>query len=49
MSRPRIIEATFESECLLCERTIYEGDGIVCVDDEWLHAECAEEEGEEVE
>jgi hypothetical protein len=40
--------ANFDSRCTLCDGRIHEGDDIVNVDGEWVHAACAEEEGEEV-
>ena len=40
-----MIEATHESRCTICDLRIYEGDPIVCVDDEWVHEDCAEDEG----
>lgn len=43
------IPATYESTCDLCGRAILEEDPIVCVDDEWVHADCAEDDGFEVE
>jgi hypothetical protein len=32
-----------------CEREIRQGDDIVKIDDEWCHAECAEDDGHDVE
>lgn len=43
------IPATYESTCELCGNRIHEEDEIVRVDDEWVHAQCAEDEGYEVE
>ncbi|MCW3018626.1 MAG: hypothetical protein JWN10_934 [Solirubrobacterales bacterium] len=43
------IPASYDSTCGLCDGLIGEGDEIVCVDDEWVHALCAEDEGYEVE
>lgn len=31
------------SRCGACDELIEEGDEIVCVDDEWIHADCADE------
>lgn len=45
----RAIRASFESRCGYCHGRIYEDEPIVNVDDEWVHAQCAENEGEEVE
>lgn len=39
-----MIEAVYESTCGICLGRIYEGDQIQCVDDEWCHVECAEDE-----
>lgn len=39
----------FSKQCGLCEREVQQGDDIVNVDDEWCHADCAEDEGYEVE
>lgn len=44
----KAIPATYESTCSLCDGRIYEEDEIVCLDDEWVHAICAEDEGEQV-
>ncbi len=38
------MEATYESRCGACDRTIREGDEIEQVDGEWCHAGCASEE-----
>ncbi len=43
------IEATHKSTCGLCDCQIDEADLIVKVDDEWCHAQCAEDEGYGVE
>lgn len=43
------VKASFESRCGLCDGSIAEGDDIVKVDDEWVHADCAVEAGEDVE
>lgn len=43
------ILSAYMSRCQLCEKTVEEGDPIVKVDDEWVHAQCAEDEGYEVE
>jgi hypothetical protein len=42
-------EATHSGRCGLCDLCINEGEEIVGVDDEWVHADCAEEDGHEVE
>jgi hypothetical protein len=42
------IEATRSTRCGICEDQIVEGELIVNVDDEWVHAGCADEEGHEV-
>ncbi len=42
------IPAAYEGRCALCDDRIHDGDEIVRVDDEWVHAQCAEDEGEEV-
>lgn len=44
----KVIVAAFPSYCTLGEDDIQEGDEIVCIDDEWVHKRCAEEEGYEV-
>lgn len=41
----RPILAAHSSRCLICEGTVEEGDKIVQVDGEYVHATCAEEEG----
>jgi hypothetical protein len=38
------VRASYESRCGICDETIFAGDQIVVVDDEWCHADCAEEE-----
>jgi hypothetical protein len=43
------ILATFDGPCGLCDKRIVEDNLIVKVDDEWCHADCAENEGFEVE
>jgi hypothetical protein len=43
-SRANVQTATFESRCGWCDEPIHEGDKINKVDDEWVHAECVEEE-----
>lgn len=35
--------ARFESRCGICDQPIRDGDEIVCVEDEWCHAECGRE------
>lgn len=42
------IRARWRGPCGLCEALIEEGDPIVYVDDEWVHATCAEDAGEDV-
>jgi hypothetical protein len=42
------VEATHNSRCGLCDGAINEGEVIVKVDDEWVHADCAEDAGETV-
>lgn len=37
--------ASFESRCEWCGDNIEEGDAIVCVENVWVHADCAEDEG----
>lgn len=44
----QVIAAGYESRCTICEEEIAEGDAIVHLDDEWVHAACAEENGEDV-
>lgn len=45
----RTIVASYDSECPLCGMPIVgEVDEIVCLDDQWVHAKCAEDEGAEV-
>lgn len=36
------ITARHETKCPACGDVIHEGDQIRLVDDEWVHAECAE-------
>lgn len=50
MSRPLVpIVAAYSSRCSICdERIVEDVDEIVCVDGEWVHADCAENEGENV-
>jgi hypothetical protein len=43
------IPASYESECPLCMDRIVEGEEIVTVDGEWVHADCAEDNEYEVE
>lgn len=45
----KAIYAQYESECEYCGERIDEGDHIAKLDDEWVHAQCAEAEGVEVE
>lgn len=49
MSALTIIPAAYESRCGGCDNTIRVDDDIVNVDGEWVHANCAEEMGYEVE
>lgn len=42
------IEARHTSRCGICDDEIAEGELIVNLDDEWVHAGCADEEGHEV-
>jgi hypothetical protein len=44
----RPIAATYVSRCPICDESIDEGDEIVSVDGDWVHAFCAEDEGYEV-
>jgi hypothetical protein len=44
----RVIEATYSSRCGLCDDVIKDGDDIVQLSGEWVHADCAEDEGAEV-
>lgn len=39
----------YSKQCGICEHEVRQGDRIVKVDGEWCHAECAEDEGYEVE
>jgi hypothetical protein len=42
--------ALYDGWCGLCHNDIEaDVDHIICVDGEWVHAECAEDEGVEVE
>lgn len=41
------VEARHPGRCTLGDDEIVPGDKIVKVDSEWVHAECAEEYGEE--
>lgn len=42
--------AAYDGRCTLCDgRITSDVDEIVNVDGEWVHADCAENEGEEVE
>jgi hypothetical protein len=43
------VEATHNGRCTLCDEAINEGEAIVKVDDEWVHDDCAEGDGHEVE
>jgi predicted restriction endonuclease len=45
----RVVVAAYDSVCGLCGGRIVEGDEIVAIDDEWCHAQCAEDDGEELE
>jgi hypothetical protein len=50
----RTFEANHQSKCPICSTLITAGDDIVCLDDdhfdeEWVHAECAEDEEYDVE
>lgn len=40
-----MIEAEYESTCETCGCGIEPGDMIECVDGDWVHEECAEDEG----
>ena len=40
--------ARFASTCEICAERIEEDEEIVCLEDEWVHRECAEDEGEEI-
>lgn len=42
------VRAKFERRCGMCDELIEEDSPIVNVDDEWVHATCAEEAGEVV-
>lgn len=42
------IPARHPGRCGACDDEIGEGELIVNVDDEWVHASCADEEGHEV-
>lgn len=37
--------ADFDSQCGLCDERIREGDEIENVEGEWVHAQCARDEG----
>jgi hypothetical protein len=37
--------AGFDGRCPWCDDPIVEGDAIVCADGDWIHRECAEDEG----
>jgi hypothetical protein len=39
------IEATHESRCGACGKMIYEGDPIEQCEGEWVHEQCALDEG----
>jgi hypothetical protein len=41
------IWAEFDGRCGICDQRIVEGQRLVKVDGEWVHAECAEREGED--
>lgn len=43
------VDATHNGRCGLCDLAINEGEAIVKVDDEWVHADCAEDDEIEVE
>lgn len=36
------IPAMFDSECVVCDGAIFEGDMIVKTDGEWAHEECVD-------
>lgn len=38
------MEATYRSRCGICDEMIEEGDEIIEVDGEWIHAKCADED-----
>lgn len=38
----RVFEASYGGRCALCPRGIREGDSVQYVDDELVHADCAE-------
>lgn len=42
---PIKIKAQFDSICEICSEEISEGDEITQVDGEWVHYQCADEEG----
>lgn len=44
----RTFEAKYDGPCGLCDGRIKEGEDVVYVDDELVHALCAEENGDEV-
>lgn len=45
-----MIVAAYDGVCGLCGGEIRaDEDEIVCVDDEWCHADCAEDDGEVIE
>lgn len=39
--------AVYTSRCACCDEPILAGDEIVTVDDDWCHAECADDYPEE--
>ena len=46
---PQHLLAGFNARCPWCGDPIEEGDAIVCVDEsEWIHRDCAEQEGIEI-
>lgn len=44
----RPITAQHDGRCGICDGGITEGDSIVNVDNEWVHVQCAKDEGYEV-
>jgi hypothetical protein len=45
----RVTIASYDSVCGICLEPIEEFDEIATVNDEWCHAQCAEDAGEELE
>ncbi len=44
----KVVKASFDGRCVVCDRPIYEGDEIARDEDTangWAHAECLEDEG----